>query len=466
MRLWRAAEPTPPVLRDALRRAEREGLRFFLIGRLMLLAVFGAWILISVPIARALPELGLLAGFAALGVVPFALGMRFGRFLLWAGLFAVLDVALITAVVLAPQLLAPQLFASNFPVAQWPAQARLRLPGFLYLFVYIAASGLGYSAALVLWTGVVAAGAWSLGTWVIASLPDTVFAGARRLEALPLTPQAQLSVFLDPHFVSLVTWQNQVVMLLLTAGVLAAAVGRARRLMTRQVADEQARTSLARYVSPNLVDRLVALDEPFGGVRRLPVAVLFIDIVGFTTIAERLAPERTIALLRSFHQRMAGCVFAHGGTIDDYVGDEVMAVFGTPVPDVSDAARALACGCAMVDEVARWNAKRAARGGFAVAAGIGIHFGDVVVGNTGDERRLKFAVVGDTVNVASRLERLTRSLDAALVVSNDLLAAAKRAGAPVALCDRFADRASLPLRGRENELAVWCLPRAIAPSAP
>src|SRR5258708_9719354 len=109
-------------------------------------------------------------------------------------------------------------------------------------------------------------------------------------------------------------------MLLRTAGVLAAAVGRARRLMTRQVADEQARTSLARYVSPNLVDRLVALDEPFGGVRRQPVAVLFIDIVGFTTIAERLAPERTIPLLRSFHQRMPACPFAHGGTSERYSG--------------------------------------------------------------------------------------------------------------------------------------------------
>src|SRR5260221_9086978 len=106
MTRWRAG-PGPPAMRAALSRAEREGLRFFLIGRLVLLTAFAGWILISVPISRALPEIGLAVGFAALGVVPFALGVRFGRFLLWAGLFAVFDVLLITALVLAPQLLWP-----------------------------------------------------------------------------------------------------------------------------------------------------------------------------------------------------------------------------------------------------------------------------------------------------------------------------------------------------------------------
>jgi adenylate cyclase len=118
---------------------------------------------------------------------------------------------------------------------------------------------------------------------------------------------------------------------------------------------------------------------------------------------------------------MARCVFDHGGTLDDYLGDEVMAVFGTPAPDPSDPARALACGSAITEEVERWHAKRSTRGGFPVSVGVGIYVGEVVVGNTGDERRLKFAVVGDTINLASRLERLTRTFGAALVVGGDLL---------------------------------------------
>lgn len=157
---------------------------------------------------------------------------------------------------------------------------------------------------------------------------------------------------------------------------------------------------------------------------------------------------------------MARCVFDHGGTLDDYLGDEVMAVFGTPAPDPSDPARALACGSAIIEEVERWNAKRSTRGGFPISVGVGIYVGDVLVGNTGDERRLKFAVVGDTVNRASRLERLTRTFGAALVVGDDLLTKARLADAPVALCNRFVERSRLPLRGREHALAVRC---SIAP---
>lgn len=450
--IWRRAAPVLPGMRAALHAAERSGLRFFLIGRLALLTALGAWLLASVPASRVLPELGLLACFAGLGLAPFVLSARFGRFPLWAGLFAVFDTSLLTSVILAPQLIAP-----SFSLAAWPVQLRLRWPGVLYLFLYVAASALGYSPGLVLCSGFAAAAAWSVGAWLIARMPDSIVTGTRVTDTPGLTPQDQVSLYLNPHYVSIFAWQNQVVLLLFTAAVLALAVWRARTLMHRQVAAEQARTSLARYVSPSVVDRLVMLEEPFGRVRRQPAAVLFVDIVGFTSIAERLPPERSIELLRSFHQRMARSVFAHGGTIDDYIGDEVMAVFGTPVSDPSDPARALACGLAMLGELRRWNAKRADRGAFPLAIGIGIHMGDVVLGNTGDERRLKFTVVGDTVNVASRLERLTRDLSAALVVSDDLLMAARRAGAPAAQIERFVDRSSLPLRGRERELAVWCL---------
>src|SRR5258708_6271690 len=98
---WRTSQPLPPSMVEALRRAERDGLRFFLIGRLVLLGALGVWIFASVPASRAMSQVALLIGFAALGLVPFALGVRLGRFLLWAGLFAVLDTLFITAVVLA-----------------------------------------------------------------------------------------------------------------------------------------------------------------------------------------------------------------------------------------------------------------------------------------------------------------------------------------------------------------------------
>ena len=101
-------------------------------------------------------------------------------------------------------------------------------------------------------------------------------------------------------------------------------------------------------------------------------------------------------------------MFAHGGTLDKFIGDSVMATFGTPQPGPRDAAHALACARAMLASLGVWNSERTARGEMALRAGIGLHFGPVVLGDIGDERRLEFAVLGDTVNTASRLEGLTR----------------------------------------------------------
>jgi adenylate cyclase len=115
-------------------------------------------------------------------------------------------------------------------------------------------------------------------------------------------------------------------------------VHRARRLVAAQAESERARGNLARYFSPNVVDQLARVEEPLGPVRVQPAAVLFADIVGFTAASERQSPEQTIALLREVHHRMADAVFDHGGTLDKYIGDAVMATFGTPHPATDDAA--------------------------------------------------------------------------------------------------------------------------------
>src|SRR5438445_8207495 len=101
-----------------------------------------------------------------------------------------------------------------------------------------------------------------------------------------------------------------------------------------------------------------------------------------------------------------------------YIGDAVMATFGTPSRGVDDAGRALQCAWELADETHRWSRERATRGGAPVNVGIGVHYGEAVLGSIGDAQRLDYVVVGDTVNVTSRLERLTRELDVALVVSD------------------------------------------------
>jgi adenylate cyclase len=272
------------------------------------------------------------------------------------------------------------------------------------------------------------------------------------------TPEQQRAIFLHPDYVSLTAWYTELVFLFLASLIIAGAVWRARRLVKRQVAAETARVNLSRYFSPNMVDRLAQSGDELDQVTAQKVAVVFVDIVGFTALAEELPPDRVVALLRSFHRRMGRVVFDRGGTVDKYIGDGVMATFGTPRTGPEDATRALACACTMIDEVERWNAKRRARNAAQIQVGIGVHYGEVVVGNIGDARRLEFAVIGDVVNVASRLERLTRERGVPLIASADVIDAVRHEnGGTPDLVGRFTPEPELTVRGRRQPVAIWVM---------
>jgi len=118
-------------------------------------------------------------------------------------------------------------------------------------------------------------------------------------------------------------------------------IARVREIDRRRAAAERARLNLSRYFSPNLVELLAARDEPLGAVRRQSVAVMFVDIVGFTRMAERMMPEAVVTMLRRFHDRRTGQIFACGGTVEKYIGDAIFAVFGLPNAGPDDAVNAL-----------------------------------------------------------------------------------------------------------------------------
>src|SRR5262249_49425914 len=195
-----------------------------------------------------------------------------------------------------------------------------------------------------------------------------------------------------------------------------------RDLDRRRAVAERARSNLARYFSPNLVGLLADRDEPLGPVRRETVAVLFADIVGFTRMAERMAPDAVVSMLREFHEHMASEIFACGGPIDKYMGDAILAVFGLPTAGPEDAAHALCCAGRMLQALDRWNAQRRTRGEHALAIGVGINYGPAVLGDVGSDQGLSFTVIGDTVNTAHRLQVLTRSLKTPLVIADALIA--------------------------------------------
>ncbi len=205
-------------------------------------------------------------------------------------------------------------------------------------------------------------------------------------------------------------------------------IGKFREIERQRSAAERARNNLSRYFSPNLVEMLAERDEPLGAVRRQTVAVLFADIVGFTSMAESMAPEAVVRMLREYHERMTGQIFACGGTIDKYIGDEIFAVFGVPVPGAADAANALRCADMMLAALECWNAEREARGEPRLAMGLGLNYGPAVLGDVGSEHSFSFTVIGDTVNTASRLQRLTRNLETPIVVGDPLVSAVKSEG--------------------------------------
>ena len=435
-------------MREAFEAEERESLGLAYRVRLAAYAVIAVWLTIQFPIAQALYYDAFIGAFAVLAYAQWHL-RRGPHHATWhAYAFTFVEAALLTYLILVPNPIHP---------IDFPIQVSLRFGTFIYFFVFLALAALTYSPRLVVIMGVSVATSWSAAVLWIASRPDTlILYDMKDMQAMSV--EELLDNILDPRFVDPYMWVQQIVVLLIVTAIAAVSVARARRLALTQVRAARERTNLARYFSPNMVDALAHADAPLGAPRSQEVAVLFADIVGFTGLSERLGAEETMATLRAFHGRMADAVFAHGGTLDEYMGDAVMATFGTPRRGPRDALNALACARAMTDAIAEWAAWREAEGSAPIEAGIGVHFGPVLLGDIGDERRLEFAVIGDTVNVASRLEALTRVLGAQVIVSDALVAAARaEAGGPPPGLDRFAPVEAQSIRGREGAVGIWAL---------
>jgi adenylate cyclase len=237
-------------------------------------------------------------------------------------------------------------------------------------------------------------------------------------------------------------------------------IAKLREMDRLRAAAERARSNLARYFSPNIVEMLAAQDEPLGAVRRQTVAVLFVDIVGFTRMAETMEPEAVVTMLREFHERMTAQSFACGGTVEKYIGDAIFAVFGIPTASDHDAANALRCADMMLGALARWNDQRETRGEHRLAIGIGLNYGPAVLGDVGSEHSMSFTVIGDTVNTASRLQGLTRTFGTPLVVGDPLVNAIKTTPCEVeasSLLGCLQDHGEQELRGRAGAVRIWTL---------
>src|SRR5215207_3746540 len=207
------------------------------------------------------------------------------------------------------------------------------------------------------------------------------------------------------------------------------------------------RSNFERYFAPNIAAEIAQQDAvvPLGGERR-PITILFSDIRGFTSMAESMGPDAIARLLTEYFSEMVEIIFEHGGTLDKFVGDAIMALWGTPIAHADDPDRALRAAVAMQRGVARLNEQWALAGRPEIGVGIGINYGEVFAGNIGSHRRLEYTVIGDAVNVANRL--CSEAAPGEILVSE-------------ALCQMVKDQAdyeylpAMALRGRTRSVQVY-----------
>ncbi|WP_158965667.1 adenylate/guanylate cyclase domain-containing protein [Chachezhania sediminis] len=428
----------------ALERHKREGMELAIRARFVALAV----IAVMLPFLNFRWEMlfyeGILALLALNGWLQWRVG-RVGRSRAELALIFI-DLLLMTATV-----------AVTNPLLQepWPTAMNFRFGNFVYFFVILAAATLAYS-----WRTLFAIGAWTAGLWALGVLAvwkwGAVFPELTARAADAFIDHPLVLEILDPNSVDIELRAQEVVVFMIVAFILALTMRRYNNLLMGSAALERERANLSRYFSPNVVEELSHSDEPLKRIQTHNVGVLFVDIVGFSTFAAARHPEEVIGTLRAFLVRMETEVFRHGGTLDKYLGDGLMATFGTPVAGPRDACSALACAEAMIRVTDAWNAERARLGEVPIRASVGVDYGPVVLGDIG-ANRLEFAVIGNTVNVASRLEKLTRQLNVRIAVSDNLraqaLSEADGDGAVAALCDCGPQE----IRGLDRPVRVWAI---------
>jgi len=187
---------------------------------------------------------------------------------------------------------------------------------------------------------------------------------------------------------------------------------------------DRIRETFGRYVSQEVATDILAGNISLGGELRT-ATVLFSDIRGFTQMSERMTPEEVVNVLNRYLNVMIPCIFSHGGVPDKLIGDAIMAIWGVPVGSGSkadDAQAAVACARSMSHALDELNAMLEQEGKLALEVGIGIHTGPVVAGNIGSERFMQYTVIGDTVNVTSRIEGMSKILGHRIVISEQTAA--------------------------------------------
>lgn len=438
-------ESANPHVVQALEHNKREGLKLAVQARWIALAITSLLLVLTIQAWDALYYHAILAGLAINGWLQLRAG-KVGRSR-WELFLIFMDVLLMVFGMLYP---------NPFLLVDWPTATQYKFENFKYFYIFLAAITLGYS-----WRTVVAFGVWTSALWLIGMVLILLLGttDGALLDALQQSVKGDVRLLdlIDPNNVRWTARIEEVSVYLIVAAILAAHSFRMNKLILSQAGTTRQRANLARHFPPSLVERLADRDQAFSETRAEHVVVMFVDIVGFTRLAERESPADVVDLLRNFHRRVEEAVFANHGTLDKYLGDGVMITFGTPEPDPQDVANCLLFVDTLIGDMQRWNEEREARGLAKIPVSMGAHYGSVILGDIGTERRLEYATLGDTVNVASRLEEMTRTLSCQCVISEALVEALEKdTPDQLDLMKPYTAHADIQhLRGRQAEVKIY-----------
>jgi adenylate cyclase len=334
--------------------------------------------------------------------VPWALGI-YAAFTAWRLYLAYRNklghLMLMLSVVVDITVLMVTIWSFHIQYGQQPA-FYLKAPTLLYVFIFIALRALSLAPVYVLFAGFAAAVGWIALVAIAISAPGGQALITRDYVAYMTSLQILIGGEVD-----------KILSILMVSALLAIAAARTRTLLNRAVAEQAAAAQLARFFSPEIAATIVSSDEILqpGRGRQTEAAAMFVDMRGFTRLASTLAPQELIALLGEYQRIAVPVIQRNGGSITTYLGDGIMITFGATRDSATYAADALRTAEQLIDALGEWAEDRRAMNLPAPGVGIGIQVGTVTCGAIGDEGRLEYAVIGDPVNRAAKLQNHTKA---------------------------------------------------------
>lgn len=386
--------------------------------KLIQITIFGLWGILYLVSPKAEASNTLMVG---LEPVPWALAAYLVLNiigLLWAVRRGLPDWAVYVNILIDMSMLMVLIWSFHIQYNQ-PPSFYLKAPTAFYIFIFIALRALRFQARFVIAAGLVAVTGWLVLTaYVVFSDPENTMITRNYVEYLTSN-----SVLIGAEI-------DKVIAILFVTGIMAIAIARARKLLVQAVTEGAAAQDLSRFFDQSVAEQIRGSDEQVmsGEGRRREAAILFTDIRGFTSLASHMEPSDVVCLLSEYQKRLVPIIRKHGGSIDKFMGDGIMASFGAVSASDTHAADALRAVDEIVAVTNTWSSDEKLHHIAGEKVNAAVAAGPVVFGVLGDNDRLEYTTIGDAVNLSAKLEKCNKEVASRVLTDQQTLAKAEQQG--------------------------------------